>query len=69
MALAQRTLKAFENLGRVVDEKTEKNLANFVLELCMKQRPKSVTTRGALRWHLFSRSVFCLRIEQITTDP
>ena len=54
MASAQSTLEAFENLGRVLDEETEENLANFVLELYMKQRPKSVTTLGALRWRLFS---------------
>ena len=41
--------KAFENLGRLLDEETEENLANFELELYMKQRPKSVKTLGALR--------------------
>ena len=54
MASPQSTLKSFENVGRVLDEETEENLANFVLGLYMKQRPKSVTTLGALRWHLFS---------------
>lgn len=49
MASPQSTLKAFENLGRLLDEETEENLANFVLELYTKQRPKSVTTLGALR--------------------
>ena len=29
MASTQSTLKAFENLGRVLDEETEKNLVNF----------------------------------------
>ena len=52
MASPQSTLKAFENLGRVLDEETEENLVNFVSELYMKQRAKSVTTVGALRWHL-----------------
>ena len=27
---------------------------NFVLQVCMKQRPNYVTTLGALRWDLFS---------------
>ena len=44
--------KAFENLGRLLDEETEENLANFELEFYMKQRPKSAKTLGALRWHL-----------------
>ena len=52
MASPQSTLKSFENVGRVLDEETEENLANFVLH--MKQRPKSVTTLGALRSHLLS---------------
>ena len=38
----------------MLDEETEENLANFVLELYMKERPQSVTKLGALRWHLFS---------------
>lgn len=41
--------KAFENLGRLLDEETEENLANFELEFYMKQRPKSAKTLGALR--------------------
>ena len=52
MASPQITLKVFEKLGRVLDDETEEKLANFVLELYMKQRPKSVTTLGALRWNL-----------------
>ena len=52
MASPQSILKAFEDLGRVLDEETEENLVNFVSELYMKQRAKSVTTVGALRWHL-----------------
>lgn len=43
MASLQSTMKAFENLGRVLDEE---NLVNFVLRY-MKQRQKSVATLGA----------------------
>lgn len=38
----------------MLDEETKKNLTNFVLQLYMKQRPKSETTLGALTWHVFS---------------
>ena len=53
MASPQSTLKAFENLGRVLDEETGKS-SEFRVRTYMKQRPKSVTTLGAFGWHLFS---------------
>ena len=49
MASPQGTLKAFENLGRVLDEETDENLVIFLLECYMKQRAKSVATVEALR--------------------
>ena len=45
--------KTFENLGRMLNEETEENLTNFMLELYMKQRSKFETTPWALRWHMF----------------
>ena len=53
MASPQSTLKAFENLGRVLDEETGKS-SEFRVRTYMKQRPKSVTTLGTFGWHLFS---------------
>ena len=44
MVSPQTTLEAFENLIMVLDEETEENLVNLVLQLYMKQRSKSVTT-------------------------
>ena len=48
MASPQTTLEAFENLIILLDEETEENLVNLVLQLYMKQRSKSVTTLGIL---------------------
>ena len=37
MVSPQSTLKANENLGGMLDEETEENLVNFVLQVYMKQ--------------------------------
>jgi hypothetical protein len=55
MSSSQNILKAFKNLGELLDEETKKQLTNYVLDLYMKKRPSTVTTLAALRWHLFSR--------------
>ena len=57
LASSPSTLQAFANLGiKPLDENIEKYLTEFVLQLYMKSRPKSVTTLWALRWYLFSKN-------------
>ena len=57
LASSPSTLQAFANLGiKPLDENIEKHLTEFALQLYMKSRLKSVTTLGALRWYLFSKS-------------
>ena len=57
LASSPSTLQPLANLGiKPLDENIEKYLTEFVLQLYMKIRPKSVTTLWALRWYLFSKN-------------
>ena len=48
-------MQAFANLGIKPLDKNIEKLTEFVLQLYVKSRPKSVTSLGALRWYLFSK--------------
>ena len=65
MVSLQNTLKAFENLGRVLDEKTEENLVNFILQLYIKTKICDNTCNFKMAY-VFDTSE---RIKRITTDP